>query len=75
MTYSAICSLFWLASTDIIMMTKALPVNIAGTEMLRDSLWCSDIERLSISVAGCLHISRYNQRTMTTTLLSHSVCQ
>jgi len=74
-TYSAICSLFWLASTDMIMMTKALPINISGTELLRDSLWCSDIERLSISAADYSHISRYNQRTMTTTPLSHFVCQ
>lgn len=33
-TDSAICSLLWLASTDMIMMTKALPVNIAGPELL-----------------------------------------
>jgi len=44
-TYLPIYSLLWLASTDMIMMTKALPVNLAGPELLRDSLWCSEIER------------------------------
>lgn len=45
-TYSAICSLLWLASTDMIMMTKALPVNIVWPELLRDFLWCSEILKL-----------------------------
>lgn len=36
--------------------------------------WNTEIERWSISFTGCSHITRHNQRTMTTaTLLSHTV--
>lgn len=77
-THSGFCSLLWLASTDMIMMTKALPVNMAGAEWLRDSLWCNEIERWRISVTVSpeltVKLRRRRQRRVALFLNNQCIC-